>query len=434
MTKISDIKANPKNPRKITDEQREILNKSMIKFGDLGGIIDNIKSGFLVGGHRRIDEMQGCEVVIENKHKKKTKAGTVAEGYVIFKGERFKYRQVDWDQETEEAAMLAANKAGGDWDNGKLIDVVKGLMGKIDMSLTGFTQKEIAKLLPKVSESGNCDPDHIPGTPKKPKTERGDVYEFGGHRLICGDATVLEDVEKLMDGAKAQLVITDPPYNVAVNEESSAARAKTRKRRTDDLKIQNDKMSEDDFNDFLFKFYTNYFIIMADGAGIYVFYADSVILPYIQKFKDAGFHFAQNCIWNKQQFTLTRKDYHSKHEPIAYGWKEGAAHNWYGDRKQSTVWDYDRPFKNELHPTMKPIELLEYPIQNSSLAGDIVVDLFGGSGSTLIACEKTKRRAFLAEIEPAYCDVIINRYIKFTNDTDIKLNGKSITWKVKANE
>lgn len=271
--------------------------------------------------------------------------------------------------------------------------------------------------------------DEVPETPKDPISKLGDLYELGEHRLLCGDSTDKATVEMLMDGAKADMVLTDPPYNVAVNDESEES-LKARNRRSDGLKIANDKMSEDDFNSFLLKVFTNYHLHMEDGAPIYVFYADSMTIPFMSKFIEAGFHFAQNCIWNKQQFVMTRKDYHYKHEPVLYGWKLGKAHPWHTDRKQSSVWNFDRPFKNELHPTMKPIELLEYAVHNSSKSGSLVLDLFGGSGSTLIACEKTKRKCFMMELDPHYMDVIVSRWCKYTGQSKIKKNGTEIEWSV----
>ena len=182
-------------------------------------------------------------------------------------------------------------------------------------------------------------------------------------------------------------------------------------------------MTASEFPIFLEKIFTRYYETMKEGASIYVFYADSETINFMTKFMEAGFHFAQNCIWNKQQFVMTRKDYHYKHEPCLYGWKLGKAHNWYTDRKQSSVWDFDRPFKNELHPTMKPIDLIKYPIENSSKKGDVVLDLFGGSGSTLIAADILNRKSYLMELDPRYVDVIVKRYInhKDNNGEDVSL-------------
>ena len=217
-------------------------------------------------------------------------------------------------------------------------------------------------------------------------------------------------------------------YKRQVNDESEES-LKARNRRSDGLKIANDKMSDDSFKQFLNDVFVNSFTVMKNGAVAYVCYADSEAVNFISSFKESGFHFGQNVIWNKQQFVMTRKDYHYKHEPIMYGWKEGQAHPWYTDRKQSSVWNFDRPFRSELHPTTKPLELVIYAVTNSSKADDIVMDLFLGSGSTLIAAEKTGRICYGMELDPKYVDVIVQRYVDYTGNEKIKLNGKDIIWK-----
>ena len=266
------------------------------------------------------------------------------------------------------------------------------------------------------SKDGLIDDDATPETEQNEyNVSKGDVWILGEHRIMCGDSTNKAEVNKLMGGNKADMVLTDPPYNVGVNDESAES-LKARNRRSDGLTIQNDKMSEDDFLEFLSKVFKTTELVMEEGASIYVFYADSMTIPFMSTFMGAGFHFAQNVIWNKQNFVMTRKDYHYKHEPCLYGWKKGAAHNWFTDRKQSSVWDFDRPFRNELHPTMKPIELLLYPIKNSSKEKDIVYEPFCGSGSTLIACEKTGRRCYGMELDEHYCSVTIKRWEDFTGE------------------
>lgn len=293
-----------------------------------------------------------------------------------------------------------------------------------------YSDFDIALDLEDIQEDAyNEDDDIIEEAPKIPYSKEQDIWLLGKHRLMCGDSTKQEDVEKLMDGEKADLVVTDPPYNVAVNNEDIES-LKARNRRLDGLIIQNDKMTASEFPIFLEKIFARYYETMKEGASIYVFYADSETINFMTKFTEAGFHFAQNCIWNKQQFVMTRKDYHYKHEPCLYGWKLGKAHNWYTDRKQSSVWDFDRPFKNELHPTMKPIDLIKYPIGNSSKKGDVVLDLFGGSGLTLIASDTLSRKSYLMELDPRYVDVIVKRYInhKDNDGEDVYLlrNGSII--------
>lgn len=261
---------------------------------------------------------------------------------------------------------------------------------------------------------GLTDDDAVPETPEAPQTRLGDRYQLGAHRLLCGDSTCIDDVEKLMDGDQADLVVTDPPYNVAYEGKTKDA-----------LTIANDRLADGDFYQFLLAAYTAMFAVTKDGAGIYIFHADTEGLNFRKAMMAAGFKLAQCCVWVKQTMVLGRQDYHWQHEPILYGWKPTAGHHWYADRKQTTVWPFDRPARSEAHPTMKPVDLIAYPIQNSSQAGDIVFDPFGGSGSTLIACEKTGRKARLMEIDPKYCDVIVKRWEEFTGKKAERIGGSS---------
>jgi len=321
----------------------------------------------------------------------------------------------------EKAYRLADNKINeSDWEMDRVIDELKELDDEgFDIGVTGFDYDLL--LDPEDKD------DEVPETPEEPKSKLGDIYELGNHRVLCGDSTKLEDVERLMDGKKADMVFTDPPYNVAVNDESEES-LKARNRRTDGLKVANDKMSDESFRAFLSDVFVNMFATMKNGAVAYVCYADSEAVNFISTFKESGFHFGQNVIWNKQQFVMTRKDYHYKHEPILYGWKEGEAHPWYTDRKQTSVWNFDRPFKSQLHPTTKPLELVTYAVTNSSKGDDIIMDLFLGSGSTLIASEKTGRICYGMELDPKYVDVIIQRYVNYTGNTEVKKNGKVEKW------
>lgn len=243
------------------------------------------------------------------------------------------------------------------------------------------------------------------------RCKKGDIWKLGEHRLMCGDTVNLLDVEALMNGEKAALVVTDPPYNVAYEGKTKDA-----------LKIENDNKDDESFRTFLRDCFTSYFAIMHDGAPIYIFHADLEGVNFRMAMAEAGLKMAQCLVWVKNSLVMGRSDYHWKHEPILYGWKEGKAHTWMSDRKQTTVWNFDRPARNGEHPTMKPIHLLEYPIRNSSAVGSIVVDFFGGSGSTLIAAEKTGRRCYTMELDPHYCDVIISRYEKYSGKTAELLN------------
>lgn len=233
----------------------------------------------------------------------------------------------------------------------------------------------------------------------KPVTKPGDIYILGSHRLLCGDCLQSEDVAKLMNGRKADSTVTDPPYNVAYTGATE-----------DELSIRNDSMSNDDFLVFISQAFKSMLNSMKEGAPIYVFHADSEGANFRVGFKQAGFKFAQCLIWVKNTFTIGRQDYQWQHEPILYGWKPGAAHTWLSDRKQSTIWNFDKPQRNGAHPTMKPLALMAYPIQNSCPPRGIVTDFFLGSGSTLLAAQQTDRVCYGMEIDPHYCDVIVQRF------------------------
>lgn len=256
--------------------------------------------------------------------------------------------------------------------------------------------------------------------PKEPITVLGDLYELNEHRLICGDSTQTDTFEKLFNGQLADLVVTDPPYNVAYE-------GKTKEK----LKIDNDKQSDGDFYQFLYDFYTALGTYTKAGGAWYVWFADVEIVNFAKSFVDSGLKLAQMVIWQKNSLVMGRKDYHFIHEPCLYGWKEGAAHGWYSDRKQTTIIKMDRPSRNAEHPTMKPVALFAYQIGNSSKQGDIVADGFGGSGTTIISCDQMQRKGYLVEFDPKYCDVIVARYIKHRKETGsslvIKRNGQQLS-------
>lgn len=255
-----------------------------------------------------------------------------------------------------------------------------------------------------------CDEDDSPEPPVEPKSKPGDLYQLGKHRLLCGDATMLDDYKKLMDGNVAHMVWIDPPYNV--NYEGGTG-----------LKIMNDSMSDEAFFQFLYDMYSNVILNVLPGSAIYVAHADSEGANFRSAMKKAGWLLKQCLIWVKSSFVMGRQDYHWQHEPILYGWSPGASHNWYSDRKQSTVLRFDKPPRNGEHPTMKPVELVEYCLNNSSRQNDMVLDCFGGSGTTLIACEKTGRQCFMLEKDPRYADVIVKRYENFTGKQAVLLTA-----------
>lgn len=308
----------------------------------------------------------------------------------------------------KKAYILADNRMAMDagWDEELLRVEIEALQAEsFDVGLTGFDEKDIAELF--AGEDGDAQDDDFDvdeELQKPPVSKNGDVWLLGNHRLICGDSTKEETYAVLMDGKKANLVVTDPPYNV--NYEGSAG------------KIQNDNMENDKFYQFLLDAFLNMEKAMADDASIYVFHADTEGLNFRKAFSDAGFYLSGTCIWKKQSLVLGRSPYQWQHEPCLYGWKKKGKHQWYSDRKQTTIWEFDKPKKNGEHPTMKPIPLIAYPIKNSSMSNCIILDPFGGSGSTLIACEQLGRICHTIEMDEKYCDVIVKRYIEQVGSAD----------------
>ena len=311
----------------------------------------------------------------------------------------------------KKAYIIADNRMAMDagWDEELLRVEIEALQGMdFDPSLTGFDEKELATLFNNGIEAKDDDFDVSAELEKPTITHNGDVWILGKHRLVCGDSTKAETFEALMQGEKANLVITDPPYNV--NYEGSAG------------KIKNDNMADEKFYNFLKDAFTNTEAVMADDASIYVFHADTEGLNFRKAFQDSGFYLSGTCIWKKQSLVLGRSPYQWQHEPILFGWKKKGKHQWYTGRKESTIWEFDKPKKNADHPTMKPIPLLAYPIVNSSMTNCIVLDPFGGSGSTLIACQQTDRICRTIELDEKFCDVIVKRYIEQVgSDEEVKV-------------
>ena len=319
----------------------------------------------------------------------------------------------------KKAYILADNRMAMDagWDEELLRVEIEALQAEsFDVGLTGFDEKDIAELF--AGEDGDAQDDDFDvdeELQKPPVSKNGDVWLLGNHRLICGDSTKEETYAVLMDGKKANLVVTDPPYNV--NYEGSAG------------KIQNDNMENDKFYQFLLDAFLNMEKAMEDDASMYVFHADTEGLNFRKAFSDAGFYLSGTCIWKKQSLVLGRSPYQWQHEPCLYGWKKKGKHQWYSDRKQTTIWEFDKPKKNGDHPTMKPIPLIAYPMKNSSMSNCIILDPFGGSGSTLIACEQLGRICHTIELDEKYCDVIVKRYIEQVGSADtvsVIHDGKTI--------
>lgn len=309
---------------------------------------------------------------------------------------------VDYLTEAQKKAyILADNRMAMDagWDEQLLKVEIESLQAEnFDVSLTGFDEKELSDLFDSEKDAKDDNFDVDKELQKPTVTRAGDVWLLGAHKLICGDSTKEETYKVLMGEQKANLVVTDPPYNV--NYQGSAG------------KIKNDNLKNEQFYHFLLDSFTCIEKSMADDASIYVFHADTEGLNFRKAFADAGFYLSGTCIWKKQSLVLGRSPYQWQHEPCLFGWKKNGRHQWYSDRKQTTIWEFDKPKKNGDHPTMKPIPLIAYPIRNSSMTNCIVLDPFGGSGSTLIACEQTGRICRTIELDEKYCDVIVKRYIE----------------------
>lgn len=305
------------------------------------------------------------------------------------------------------AYIIADNRLAlnAGWDTEMLSVELSELQGvDFDLSLLGFDDAELNKLLGGIEDVKDDDFDVDEELSKPAITKLGDLWLLGQHRLVCGDSTKVETFNLLMDGKLANLTVTDPPYNV--NYEGTAG------------KIKNDNMADEKFYQFLLDAFTLTEKAMAKDASIYVFHADTEGLNFRRAFDAAGFYLSGTCIWKKQSLVLGRSPYQWQHEPILFGWKKNGKHAWYSDRKQSTIWEFDKPKKNADHPTMKPVPLVAYPILNSSMTGCIVLDPFGGSGSTLIACEQTKRVCYTVELDEKFCDVIVKRYIEQVGSKD----------------
>ena len=323
----------------------------------------------------------------------------------------------------KKAYILADNRMAMDagWDDELLKIEMEELQNLgYDLEFTGFDEKELADLFGVDDKEVKEDEFDLTAALEKASfVERGDVWFVGKHKLMCGDATSSEDVAKLMEDKKANLILTDPPYNVAFKS-------------SDGLTIQNDSMDNNDFYEFLYLSFKNMADHLENGGAAYVFHADTEGLNFRKAFIDAGFHLAGCCIWVKDSLVLGRSDYQWQHEPVLYGFLQNGKHPWYSDRKQTTIWNFDKPKKNSNHPTSKPLDLLAYPINNSTQANAIVIDTFGGSGSTLMACEQMNRICYTMELDEKYASVILRRYVEDTNDSEnvyVIRNGEKILYK-----
>ena len=337
---------------------------------------------------------------------------------------------VDYLTEAQKKAyILADNRMALDagWDEELLRIEIESLQGTdFDVSLTGFGEDEIADLFAGDGEKDVKDDDFdlSAALEKAAFVERGDIWTVGRHRLMCGDATSAEDVAALMDGKKANLIVTDPPYGVSFKSGSG-------------LSIQNDSMKGDEFYTFLYNSFSQMAAHLENGGAAYVFHADTEGLNFRKAFVDAGFHLAGVCIWVKNSLVLGRSDYQWQHEPVLYGFLKNGKHPWYSDRKQTTIWNYDKPKRNKNHPTSKPLDLLGYPVCNSSQENAIVLDTFGGSGSTMMACEQTNRICCMMELDEKYASVILRRYVEDTGDSEnvyVERGGEKIPYSALVKE
>ena len=400
---VQDLKPAAYNPRKKLkpgDSEYEKIKKSIEEFGFADALVVN-KDMTIIGGHQRLT------VAMEL-------------GYT-----EVPCTVVDIDKTREKALNIALNKITGTWDEALLAELLKDIEASgLSPMMTGFEPPEMEQLFNKVaSREVSEDEFDVESELKKPTISKlGDLWHLGRHRVICGDSTGEETYKVLMEGVKANVVVTDPPYNVDVEETAG--------------KIMNDNMADQDFYKFLLAAYTRMHENLADDGSIYVFHADTEGLNFRKAFKDAGFYLSGCCIWKKNALVLGRSPYQWQHEPCLFGWKTNGKHEWYSDRKQTTIWEYDRPKASKDHPTMKPVQLMAYPIRNSSMTNGIVLDPFLGSGSTLVACEETDRVCRGVELDPKFVDVIVKRYIELkdgkADDVYLIRDGQKLTFEEAA--
>lgn len=400
---VQDLKPAAYNPRKKLkpgDSEYEKIKKSIEEFGFADALVVN-KDMTIIGGHQRLT------VAMEL-------------GYT-----EVPCTVVDIDKTREKALNIALNKITGAWDEALLAELLKDIEASgLSPMMTGFEPPEMEQLFNKVaSREVSEDEFDVESELKKPTISKlGDLWHLGRHRVICGDSTGEETYKVLMEGVKANVVVTDPPYNVDVEETAG--------------KIMNDNMADQDFYKFLLAAYTRMHENLADDGSIYVFHADTEGLNFRKAFKDAGFYLSGCCIWKKNALVLGRSPYQWQHEPCLFGWKANGKHEWYSDRKQTTIWEYDRPKASKDHPTMKPVQLMAYPIRNSSMTNGIVLDPFLGSGSTLVACEETDRVCRGVELDPKFVDVIVKRYIELkdgkADDVYLIRDGQKLTFEEAA--
>jgi len=382
---VADLVPYARNARTHSDEQVGQIAASIKEWGWTVPVLVD-EDGGIIAGHGRILAAQ--------------KLGIAEVPCMVAAG---------WTEAQKKAYVIADNKLAlnAGWDDDLLRIELEELQAfDFDLGLTGFSEDEIAALTPDEPTEGLTDEDAVPEVPEQPVTVEGDVWLLGRHRLMCGDSTSIDHLERLCDGQLVDMWLTDPPYNVSYEGGTK-----------EKLTIQNDTMGDEPFRQFLRDSYVAADAVMKSGAVFYIWHADSEGYNFRGAAKDAGWTVRQCLIWKKSSLVMGRQDYHWMHEPCLYGWKDGAAHLWSADRKQTTIMQFDKPSRNGEHPTMKPVELFEYQMLNNTKGSDVVLDSFAGSGTTAIACEKHGRVARLMELDPKYCDVIVKRWSDFLGQT-----------------
>lgn len=444
-TTVADLRPSGYNPRVITADQQRMLKGSLEEFGDIGVIIFNRRTGRLIGGHQRSKLLDPQWPIVKEPHN--DGKGTVAKGHIVTPFGHLTYREVDWDEQKERAANIAANKHGGSFDEDLLAQMLQELSDQgYNMDLTGFDDSELKALLDDGKKENLGEEDPVVEPVEEPFVKLGDLWLCGESRVLCGDSTSIADIDKLMMGDKADLCVTDPPYGVAYSNKAG--------------KIENDDLDPAALEKFLQGAFSVMNHALKPGGCFYIYHADGGLLG--TAFRNSlnsikGLMLKQVLIWVKSSATLNRSDYNSQHEPLLYGWKEGAAHYYDGDFTRTTVIDddidiskmdkkalqnlvndlrqktpstvirVDKPSKNDIHPTMKPVRLFERNIYASSKPGDVVVDLFNGSGTTTITCRKTGRRGRGMEFSPNYCQASIKRYWDYCGEEPLLLNADGST-------
>ena len=395
--KLKPAKYNPRLDLQPGDPAYEKIKRSLDEYGYVDPLVWNEVTGNIVGGHQRF------KILV-------AEGATEIECVVV---------HIEKPQD-EKALNIALNKAVGEWEDQSLASLLLDLQQSgYNLGLTGFDDDEIDALLARkdVDDLEDDDTD-LSAETIKPFVKSGDLWQLGPHRMYCGDATSESDLNTLMGGVRANLIITDPPYNVAYES-------------GDGKTIQNDSMEDKKFHAFLFAAFKNWVPHLAEGASAYIFHADTEGLNNRTAFQEAGFVIAGVCIWVKNSLVLGRSPYQWQHEPVLFGWLPNGQHRWFAGKGQSSIWKYDKPKRSKDHPTMKPIPLLAYPLQNSSAPNAVVLDTFGGSGSTLIACEQTSRICYTMELDERYASVIVQRYVDLvetSEEVSVLRNGQTFSF------